>query len=225
MAEWLVLIALGLTVAFTTIPIVTTIVVVLSSGTSRPGWLITIGYAAALLVIVGLFAGVLHAVRLPQFGDKTLIGWIEVVAGLLMVTLGIIQIVRRRNAPPRTSPLVRGVRNLTPTLTVALGASFAIHPEALLLTATAATRVRHEDPSLLVLVIMLAVFVAASVSTVAGITVLFSVARGGVRARMERFQDWIERDSGFVMSIVLVLVGVFVLLLGTGNLGWIGIRL
>jgi cadmium resistance protein CadD (predicted permease) len=60
---------------------------------------------------------------------------------------------------------------------------------------------------------------------VAAITVLFTFARGGVRARMERIQDWIERDSGFVMSIVLVLVGVFVLLLGTGTLGWFGIHL
>jgi hypothetical protein len=223
-ADWLVLIALGLTVAFTTIPIVTTIVVVLSARQSRPGWLITIGYAAALLLIVGLFAGALHAVRLPKFGDKTLIGWIEIVAGVLMVVLGIIQIARRRTAP-RSSPLVRGVRHLTPTLTVALGASFAIHPEALLLTATAATRVRHADPPFFVLVFMLAIFVVASVSTVAAITVLFTFARGGVRARMERFQDWIERDSGFVMSIVLVVVGVFVLLLGTGTLGWFGIHL
>ena len=79
-------------------------------------------------------------------------------------------------------------------------------PQVSRYTAAAATRVRHEDPPLWVLVIMLAVFVAASVSTVAGITLLFSVARGGVRARMERFQDWIERDSGAVMSVVLVLV-------------------
>lgn len=224
MADWLVLIALGLTVAFTTIPIVTTIVVVLSARRPRPGWLITIGYAAALLVIVGLFAGALHAVRLPRFGDKTLIGWIEIVAGALMIVLGIVQIVRHRTAP-RSSPLVRGVRNLTPALTVALGASFAVHPEALLITAAAATRVRHADPPFIILIIMLAVFVVASVSTVAAITLLFTFARGGVRRRMETIQDWIERDSGFVMSIVLVLVGAFVLLLGTGTLGWVGIRL
>ncbi len=224
MADWLVLIALGLTVAFTTIPIVTTIVVVLSARRPRPGWLITIGYAAALLVIVGLFAGALHAVRLPRFGDRTLLGWIEIVAGVLMIVLGTVQIARRRTAP-RASPLVRGVRHLTPALTVALGASFAVHPEALLLTATAATRVRHADPPFLILIVMLAVFVVASVSTVAGITLLFTFARGGVRTRMERIQDWIERDSGFVMSVVLVLVGVFVLLLGTGTLGWFGISL
>ena len=224
MAEWLVLIALGLTVAFTTIPIVTTIVVVLAARRPRPGWLITIGYAAALLVIVGLFAGALHAVRLPRFGDKTLIGWIEIVAGALMIVLGIIQIAPPPRAP-HGAPPVGGGRALPPALPVALGAGFGFPPEPLLLPAAAATRVRHADPPLLILIAMLAVFVVASVSTVAAITLLFTFARGGVRRRMERFQDWIERDSGFVMSIVLVLVGAFVLLLGTGTLGWFGITL
>lgn len=225
MAGWLILIALGLTVAFTTIPIVTTIVVVLSARSPRPGWLITIGYAAALLLTAGLFAGVLHAVRVPHLGDETLMGWIEVVAGALLIVLGIIQVVRRRSAPPRPSPLVRGVRGLNPPLTLALGASFAIHPEALLITAAAAARVRHADAPVLVVLVMLTVFVASAVSTVAAITILFAVARGGVRAHMERFQAWLERDSATVMSVVIALVGVFVLLLGTGNLGRFGIHL
>ena len=225
MAAWLVLVSLGLTVAFTTIPIVTTIVVVLSARRSRPGWLIAIGYATALLLIAGLFAGVLHAVRLPRLQDRALVGWIEIAAGILMVVLGVVQLVRRRSAPPRQSPLLRGVRNLSPKLTVALGASFAVHPEALLLTATAAARVRHADPPVALAVGMLLVFVAAGVSTVVAITVFFAAARGGVRARMERFQQWLERDSGTLMSGLLAVVGIFVLLLGTGNLGWFGISL
>ncbi|MBB2975221.1 type IV secretory pathway VirB2 component (pilin) [Microbacterium endophyticum] len=221
MADWLIVIGLGLTVAFTAIPIVTTIVAVVGARSSVPGWYLAVGYGACLLIVTVLLAGALQAVHLPQVDDPVLLGSVELVAGALLCVVGAIQFLRTRSGPRRPSRMMSAMQNVKPWVAVVVGVSFPLHPEALLLAATVATRVRHAEVTWPIGVIMVLLFVVLSISTVVAIAATYMSASGGMRERLERLQSWIERDSTVIMAIVVIVVGVFVVLFGANTLGWL----
>jgi uncharacterized membrane protein YidH (DUF202 family) len=215
------LLPLALTVAFTTVPIVVTLVVLVNFADAIRGWMVTAGYAVGLIIVLGAFTFGFLRIPAPS-GNSTIIATVELVAGAALLTLGIIRIVRRKHQPRRVSStprLIAGLHHLSKPRSFALGLSFAVHPENLLLCAAASARILAGNIAFADRAFVIVGFAIVGVSTVAIPTAMYAVSADRVKPAMERAQNWLTRNSHSVTSIVLVVVGA--VLIGAGGLHFV----
>ncbi|MFF1877879.1 GAP family protein [Leifsonia sp. NPDC058230] len=212
------LLPLALTVAFTLLPIIGTLIVLLSSGRASRGWLITAGYAMGLaLTATAATIGLVRA-DLPALTGA---GYVELAAGAALVVVGVVRYLRRRASPTHPanqSALARRLEHLSGGGAAAFGFQFAFHPENLVLVAAASTRIVAAELTPAETVVVIALFCAVAVSTVAVPTLLFATAGTRVRSRLAATRDWLLRNSSIITVAVLVLVGVVLIVIGVYQL-------
>jgi len=216
-----VLLPLAVGVAFSSVPIMAMIVILLSPRGPVSGIAYLIGYAFGLaLVTVGFTAGIR---ALPQGDEQPSVFWIgiaEIVLGLGFVGFAILSFVRVRKRIRTTgvssqSPAwLRRAGELGPAPAFAVGLALNIRPKALVIATAAALALNSGELTPIAWIIDTAIYLAIGLSTVAAPVIV--VLRSGERARavLERARDWLERNSYIVTSIVVFMVGV--VLIGDG---------
>lgn len=200
-------------VAFTVLPFLAVVAVLLDSGNPRRGWELTAGYALGLLAVFAAASFGLARVHLPRLRDT---GVVEVIAGaLLLLIAGGMWWWRRdgtathRPARPRRR---RPASEIGTGHTVLLGAQFAVHPENLALTFAAASHVTNvTDPQKVAAAL---VFVAIGVVTVALPTLAFSIAGDRTRDRLAQLRRSVDQHGPMLTEVVLAVVGLILLGLG-----------
>lgn len=197
-------------VAFTTLPVLAVIAVLLDTGRPARGWQLTAGYAAGLIVLFVAASFGLARVSLPQFRDA---GGIEIVAGLLLLAIAI---VLGYWHPHHTATKAHTAKPMTPRRATLVGLQFAVHPENLALTFAAAAHV-SDLPAGERLTSAL-IFTAIGVSTVALPTFAFRVAGERIRDRLDRLRQAILRHGLLITRLLLGACGVFLIALGLWNL-------
>jgi hypothetical protein len=212
------LLPFALTVAFTMLPIIGTLIVLLSSERASRGWLITAGYAAGLvLTMTAATVGLVRA-DLPHLTGA---GYVELASGAALVIVGVVRYLRRRASPTHPanqSALARRLERLGGGGAAAFGLQFAFHPENLVLVAAASTRIVAAGLDAGQTVLVIGVFCAVAVSTVALPTALFALAGTRVRSALEATRDWLLRNSSVITSALLVLVGGVLIAIGVYQL-------
>lgn len=216
-----VLLPLAVGVAFSSVPIMAMIVILLSPRGPVSGIAYLIGYAFGLaLVTVGFTAGIR---ALPRGDDQPSPFWIgiaEIVIGLAFVAFAIMSFARVRKRM-RTSGFVsqtpawlRRAGELGPAAAFAVGLALNIRPKALVIATAAALALNAGDLTPIAWIIDTTIYLVIGLSTVAAPVIV--VLRSGERARvvLERARDWLERNSYIVTSIVVFMVGV--VLIGDG---------
>lgn len=216
------LLPLALTVAFTTLPIVATLAVLVNSRSSTRGWMITAGYFVGLTAVMS--AATFGILRVGSIGQAPpLLPVVEVLAGVALVVLGVIRLVRRRlgrsgsgrlSRLTSASRLVASFRRLTNPRTFAIGFSFALHPENLLLCAAASVRITGGDLSIGERAVLVVAFALVGISTVAIPTLLYGVSADHVRPALQRVSAWLSRNTGTVTSVIIIAIGVVLIILG-----------
>ena len=197
-------------VAFTTLPILAVIAVLLDTGRPARGWQLTAGYAAGLVVLFVLASYGLARVSLPQFRDA---GGIEIVAGLLLLAIAF---ALGYWHPHHTATRAHTTKPMTPRRAVLVGLQFAVHPENLALTFAAAAHVSDLPASQRLASAL--VFAAIGVSTVALPTFAFRVAGERIRDRLDRLREAIITHGLLITRLLLGGCGVLLVGLGLWNL-------
>lgn len=205
----------GLVVAFTTLPVISVIAVLLGTKKAANGVWFTVSYAIGLAIVFTLASIGVDQIRWPR--TRTPSGVLEVCAGalLLLVAGGWWLWSRRRSRHPKEesdSGFLRWMSSIGPVTCALVGFQFAFHPENLVLTVAAASRTAGLDGPGTVAVLVW--FCVVGVSTVAVPTILYAASGEQARARLEAIQDWIRRH-GSTLTIVLLL-GVGLVLIGLG---------
>lgn len=216
-----VLLPLSLGVAFSSVPIMAMIVILLSPRGRASGIAYLLGYAIGLaLVTVGFTAGL----RAIPDGDAPVsalwIGIGEIVIGIVSVVFAIWGFrrarlrMRRTENPPAMPAWLRRVGSLGPAPAFAVGLVLNLRPKALVLATAAALALNAGELEPLSWAIDTGIYLVLGLSTVAAPVIV--VWRSGERARavLERAREWLERNSYIVTSIVIVMVGV--VLIGDG---------
>jgi hypothetical protein len=212
------LLPLALTVAFTMLPIIGTLIVLLSSERASRGWLITAGYAAGLALTSTVATVGLVRTGLPDLSGG---GFVELAAGAALVIVGVVRFLRRRASPTHPanqSALVRRLEKVSGWGAAAFGFQFAFHPENLVLVAAASTRIVAADLEPGQAVVVIGLFCLVAVSTVAIPSAVFGMAGTRVRSAFEATRDWLLRNSSIITSALLILVGGVLIVVGVYQL-------
>ena len=210
MAQLASVVGYAVVVAFTTLPVLAVIAVLLDTGRPARGWQLTAGYAAGLVVLFVVASFGLARVPLPRFRDA---GGIEIAAGvlLLLVAFGL-----GYWHPHRSATRTHTARAMTARRAVLVGLQFAFHPENLALTFAAAAHVSDLAAGQRLAAALL--FTAVGVSTVALPTLAFRIAGDRIRDRLDRLRQAILAHGLLLTRVLLAACGVFLIGLGLWNL-------
>ena len=212
---------IALAVAISSVPIMATILILLSpkrAVSSIPflvGWVLGI---AVVVTICTLGAQAVPASRSPRRAD-TAVGVGEILVGLALVVISIVAWVRARRNPSTTMPRwLNAVGSFGPW--AAFGVAFALNlrPKGLLLAIAAGLALRGDGVSATEALIAILIYTIVGASTVAVPIIVTLAAPERMEPRLVSMKDWLARNSSSVTAVILFVIGVVIIGTGLGRL-------
>lgn len=215
-------IPLAVGVAISPVPIIATIVMLLSpraKGTSVAfliGWVL--GVVLALLVFT-LLGSLLSSTA--SDGPAPIIGIVKIVLGALLLLLALGQ--WRKRPEPGTEPSLpkwmSAIDTLRPGTCLGLGfALAALNPKNLMMAAAAGISIGAHGLTASEQLIPGSIFVVIAVSTVAVPVIAYLVASARMKAPLDRLRAWLVAHNAAVMTVLLLVIGVVTISKGIGSL-------
>jgi len=220
LAAILHLLPISIAMAVSIVPIMATIVLLLSPNRSSTALPFLIGWVGGLLLVVTLCALGAQLIPVPRFGlrPSTAIGAWEIAIGSALILLAVVTWFRSRRSTPTEMPKwLRSVDKLGPWRALGLALVLNIRPKALLLAVAAGLAIRGDGLDLTSAAIAIGVYTVIAASTVAVPIILTLAAPQRMEPRLVSAQDWLVRNSAVVSSLIVLLVGVVVLASGIGR--------
>ncbi len=206
------LMIIGLATALEPVQVLTFIAVLSSTHGIRSGWAFLAGWLMSLLTVA--FLTWVAAARISQYASDmtqrrgvrkaTLI--VEVVVGLCLLLYALYR-VRRHPGPVHPSRI--GAPETTLTTTHAAVVGLLIPPWPLIIAG--AVDVLRSDVGVTQSVVAMAVFVAASTSTIAAMQLWAVRSPKSSMDHLARVRAWMEPHSEHLVTIIAVLVGIWLL--------------
>jgi protein-S-isoprenylcysteine O-methyltransferase Ste14 len=204
------LIPLGLVIALSPITVIPA-VLVLHAPRPRPAGLAFLGgWVLGLVALTAVFVGASDLLGDLQQAPPRWASWLRVVLGSALIMFAIYSwLTRHRHT--KTPAWLRSFTKLTPVRAGVTGAVLVIRPEVLILCAAAGLAIGTGRLSVAAALIVGAVFVIISASTVA-IPILGYVGAGDrLDDALERLKVWMEENHGAMMAVILVVIGLIVI--------------
>ena len=204
------LIPLGLVIALSPITVIPA-VLVLHAPRPRPAGLAFLGgWVLGLVALTAAFVGASDLLGGLHQAPPTWAAWLRVVLGLALIAFGVFRW-QTRHRHTKTPAWLRSFTKLTPVRAGVTGAVLVLRPEVLILCAAAGLAIGTERLSTPAALIVGAVFVIVSASTVA-IPILGYVGAGDrLDDALERLKVWMEENHGAMMAVILVVIGLIVI--------------
>lgn len=212
---------IAVAVAFSSVPITATILILLSPKRNISGTAFLIGWLAGLTFVV--VAATFGARSLPIASVRTqdtAFGVAEVVIGAALVIFGIVSALRavRRPAPAQGARWLSAVKSFGPRPSFGLAVVLNVRPKGLLLGVAAGLAIGSERMPIGNAVFAVAFYVVISASTVA-IPIVSTIAMPELmQPRLVRAQEWLELHGRLVTALLMGLIGVVILGAGLGQL-------
>ena len=212
------LLPLAIAAAVSTVPIMATILILLSDHRDEAaipfvaGWVIG---AATVLTLATLLAQSAPHTRPRR--DETWVGVLEILIGLALIAVGIVALRR-----PRTGDGAGGmpgwmdrIGSIRGRRAFGLGLALNVRPKALLLVTAAGLLLRSASLSIEGTALVMAFFLVVATSTVV-IPVLFAlVAPERMGPRLVATRDWISTNGPVVTAVVMLMTGAFLIYAGS----------
>lgn len=206
----------ALVVAFTTMPVLSVLAVLLGTRRASRGLWLATGYAAGLLIVFTLAElGIAEISWIRRFHPT---GLFNLAAGLLLILVAVLWWIwdRRRVAGAEglrsSNKFLDWMGTLGPFSCGLIGFQFAFHPANLVLTIVAAREVVNLRGLPATLVMLW--FCLVGVSTVALPSLFYARSGEGARARLQSVRDWLEANGTTITVTLVLAVGVALSLLG-----------
>ena len=204
---------LAIAMAISTIPFLATVVILLSPRRTKTAIPYLIGYVVGLFLVVCAFSFGLAA--LP--GDIKVgpsFGVVEVLVGVGLVVLAIVQWRRTRHREPSTGGWLDRLERVGPL--AALGFAFALNlrPKSLLLAAAAGIAVSRERLEFGDALICIVIFTVLGSITVSVPVIMSLVMPKRTTVWLLQARGLLVRHSRLLTLVVLIMVGVFVIIDG-----------
>ena len=204
---------LALAFALSSIPIMATILILLSKNRNRAaipfliGWIV--GIALVLVVLIALAQAVPGAV--PKT-SQVLLGSFLIVIGVALIALSVVNWARGRRKQTAGIPRwLRAVSSFGPWSSFGFALLLNVRPKAILLSAAAGLSLRGDGLTPSETVGVIVIYTLVSASTVAIPIIARLVAPNRTELPLVHARRWLEDNSSVVSALILVLVGFVVI--------------
>jgi hypothetical protein len=212
---------LAIALAFSTVPILAALFILLSPNRSRSSLPFLIGWIGGMFGVVAvctMAAQVVPASRLPRRQDET-VGVLEMILGVAMIVLGLFSLWRARRRQEHAVPgWLKSVETVGPWSSFGLAILLNVRPKSLLLAFAAGLALRADAHSVPETVVILAVYTAIGASTVAVPIIATMASPKRMEPRLIETREWLTRNGEVITSIILLAVGAIVIFVGISRL-------
>jgi hypothetical protein len=212
------LIPLALVIALSPLSVIPA-VLVLQAPRPRPTGLAFLGsWLLGLAALTAIFVASSGALEGLHNKPPTWASWLRVVLGLALIAFGIYRWLTR-HGHTESPKWMRSFATLTPRRAVITGLVLVVvRLEVLIMCALAGLAIGSSGLGMAANWILAAIFVAVAASTVAVPILAYAGAGDRLDDSMARLKDWMERNNGAMLAVILVLIGLMVLYNGASAL-------
>jgi Sap, sulfolipid-1-addressing protein len=204
---------ISVAVALSTVPIMATIVILLSPNRNRSSVPFMIGWVLGLAIVVTIFTVLSRGLpasspKGPQLGIA--IG--EIILGLALVVFAIVTWRRAIDKPKSTDTpkWLSAVGSLGPWSCFGLAFILNLRPKALLLAAAAGLSLRGDDLTPTSTAIVIAIYTVISATTVAGPIIATLIAPNRTQKWLLNAREFLTKNSRLVTILIMLMVGVVI---------------
>ncbi|MFC9560215.1 GAP family protein [Agromyces sp. NPDC056965] len=211
---------IALAVALSSVPLMATIVILLSPKRDSAAPFL-IGWVLGMAVLVVICTVSAQAVPTPRSARQpdVAVGVGEMLVGGGLIVIGIISWRRARRNPAESMPAWLGkMESISPWSAFGLGVALNIRPKEILLALAAGLAIRGAGLSGTEAAIVILVYTLIGASTVAVPVIATLIDAKGMQPRLLKMKEWLIRNSRVVTSLILLMVGVFIIGSGLGRL-------
>jgi hypothetical protein len=214
------LLPIAVAVAVSTVPIMATILILLSPKRNQSAIPFLIGWVVGMTVVVVIAAFGANALPIGSFrAQNRAIAIGQIVVGTALLVAAVMAWRRANRAPAdQGNRWLDRVDRFGPLAALGLALALNLRPKALLLGAAAGLSVAGSSLKTTEAAIVLAVYVGLSSSTVIVPIVATLVAPARTQPRLVLARDWLSNNSAHITVVVLVMVGFFILGAGISQL-------
>jgi hypothetical protein len=204
---------IAVAVAFSSVPIMAAILILLAPNNRRSSIAFLVGWALGLAVVILAFTLLAYLIpSAPPRRSQVAIGVLLIVIGAAVLVLAIV--VWRRGAGRPTAELpqwLSNVGNLHPWQSFGLALLLNIRPKAILLSAAGGLSIRAAQLSTAETAIVIGVYTVLSASAVAFPVIASLVAPAKTQSGLVRARSWITDNGRIVGALILVIIGVVII--------------
>lgn len=212
---------LALGIAISPIPIIATILMLLSPEARSTSLGFLLGWLGGIIVAVVVFTLLSAIIPSEQSGAARLVaGIIKIVLGALLLLLAIRQWRGRPQGDdePELPKWMSALDSMSAGRAVTLGfALAAVNPKNLLLAASAGVTLGLAAPAAAAATAAV-IFVVIAASTVAAPVIAYLVASNRLAGSLESLRVWLVHNNATIMAVLLLVIGVSVIGKGLGAL-------
>lgn len=200
-------------VAFSSVPIMATILILLSPNRSRSGLTFLIGWVVGLVVTVIAFTVLAHVVPASSpRASQIAIGIALIVIGLALVAFAIVLWRRGARTPSTGIPRwLSAVGSLGPWSALGLAFVLNLRPKAILLSVAAGLSLRGDDLTVGETWIVIGVYTVISASSVAIPIIASLVAPQRTEKWLVGARAWVAANNRIVSILIMIMVGVVII--------------
>ena len=214
------LLPIAVAVAVSSVPIMATILILLSPKRNQSAIPFLIGWVVGMAAVVVIAAVGANALPLRPFrAPQRAIGIGQIVVGTAVLVAAVMAWRRAARAPvDRGNGWLDRVDRMGPAAALGLALALNLRPKGLLLGAAAGLSVAGSSLKVTDAVIVLAIYVGLSSSTVIVPIVSTLVAPARMQPRLVLARDWLSNNSAHITVVVLLMVGFVILGAGLSRL-------
>ncbi len=216
------LLPLAVGIAVSPVPVIATILMLLSPRAGRTSSAFLLGWVAGIAAVTVLATLVAGAVEPgDDRGPSPVAGWITLVLGILLLGLAGRQWrARPRDGQEAEAPRwMAAVETVTPARALGLAAGLAaLTPKNLLLGLAAGTAIGGARSDGVAVVLPAILFVVIAAISVAGPVVAHLLASDRLRGPLADLQTWLQAHNAAVMTVLFLVLGVNLVGKGLGQI-------
>ena len=214
------LLPIAVAVAVSTVPIMATILILLSPKRNQSAIPFLIGWVVGMAAVVAIAAIGANALPIRPFrAQQKAIAIGQIVVGTALLVAAVMAWRRAAQAPAnRGNGWLDRVERMGPVPALGLALALNVRPKALLLGVAAGLSVAGSSLRTTEAVIVLAIYVGLASSTVIVPIVATLVAPARMQPRLLLARDWLSHNSAHITVVVLVMVGFVILGAGISQL-------
>jgi threonine/homoserine/homoserine lactone efflux protein len=201
----------AVTIAVSPIPIIASILMLLSPRAKSTSVAFLLGWVAGIAVGVVVFTLLSSVLGRGSTSGSVVVAWIKLVLGVLLIVAAVGQ--WRKRPHEGTAPVMpkwmAAIDSMTPLRSGLLGAALSgLNPKNLMMAIAAGLVIGPAGLSTGDTVVAIVVFVVIAMTSVAVPVFGYLIAADRFRGTLERLREWLTQNNAIVMSVLLLLIGV-----------------